>query len=169
MPINRAWGNDYLQQEYKAMRWLADKGFSLEEIRTMTWGRVDESARAIRMVDKVTTIQLDLETGLSRRDEHEREFMLPFGGTEVEWFFRESRIFCGWMFTRERPRSWRKDKSRDSLFTPVEVKKICGKTSSNRGVSTLTNSDIFANIEVSKLNITKMKTKELVDKARTSK
>ena len=65
MPINRAWGNDYLQKEYKAMRWLADKGFSLEEIRTMTWGRVDESARTIRLVDKVTTIQLDLETGVS--------------------------------------------------------------------------------------------------------
>ena len=76
------------------------------------------------------------------------------------------------MFTRERPRTWRREGSKESIYSLAEVEEICsecspvypGKKAESDSISLLTNFDEFANIEVSKLNITKSKTKELESK-----
>lgn len=167
MAVNREWPPEYRQKQHQVIRWMAEQGYTPEEIATATWGMADETTRALRMTRKVTTVQYDLKTHLLQRDEHEKTFYIPLKGTEHEHFLLKSRIYCGWMFTRERPRSWRKEKSRNSLYTPDEIRQICGKLAWVQYTSVLTETDLFANIEVSRLNITKMKTKELKDKART--
>ena len=167
MPINRAWGLEYLQMEREAARWLIEQGVAIEQVRELTWGAADETTRTIRITSKEVMIKYDLEWKIMEREEKEKEFHLPAKGSGCEYFFFKSRISCGWMFTKERPRSWRKEKSRDSLFTPDEFEEFCGKDSLDGGTTTLTDLAFFGNIEISKLNITKTKTQELLDKAVT--
>ena len=165
MAVDRSWRPEYLHKQHEAMRWLVSQGFSLEEIRELRWGRVDEGERTLSVIRGVVSVQYDLATGVMRRDEHEREFKIPLKETECEWFFLRSKICCPWMFTREEPKTWRREGSAAALYSLSDIQKICGKTLPESTISELTSSSVFGNIEVSNLNITRMETKELVEKA----
>lgn len=167
MGIKREWSPEYLQKQHEAIRWLAEQGVSSEEIRLMTWGRVDDTTRELMIKKKVVFFQYDRENNAVKRDEYEREFRVQLRGTKCEWYFLKSKYPCMWMFVKFVPTSWRKEKTLDSLYTLEEIEAICGKGLVNRDMSVLTNNGFFANIETSRLNITKMKTKELIDKAKT--
>lgn len=168
MAKDRAWRPEYLQKQYEAMRWLCSMGLTPDEIRIMRWGQVDELDRAINIVKPVTVLQYDRVTQYIKRNEYDKTFKISLKKTPCEWFFLKSKIPCPWMFTREEPKSWRKEESRDSLFTPGEIKHILDNPLNFFGkpdVSALTIPDYFGILELSNLNITKMKTKELEKKA----
>lgn len=155
----------YLNQQYSAMRWLAKQGLSPVDIRKMRWGAVDETTRKIRIVNKISHIRYDTDTGMMSRVEEERELWLPIKGSGHEWFFLESKFKCPWMFTTRPPLTWRKEGSMKYLFPLEIVEKMCRNLELTDSASVLTKSGIFDSIEVSKLNITKMKTKEPIEEA----
>lgn len=169
MAIDRSWSPAYLQKQKEAMWWLCEQGLTTEEIREMKWGAVDDGDKAFLIRRMVTFEKIDLNTWQIERTEYEKAFKIPLRGTECEWYFLKSKIPCPWMFTRERPKTWRKEGSKESLYSLAAVEKICSETPSidpckcfeSDSISLLTNFDEFANIEVSKLNITKSKTEEL--------
>lgn len=162
MAINRSWNADYLHEQHKAIKWLAEQGITLEEIREMRWGQIDESEKTLSVSKRVVALQYDRKTGLVKRDEYDKNIKILLKGTKCEDFFLKSRIYCAWMFTRELPTSWRKDRSKNSLYSLSVIRGICGKVATPVStINALTKIESFANIEVSKVNITKMKTKEL--------
>lgn len=169
MAIDRSWSPAYLQKQKEAMWWLLELGLTPEEIREMKWGAVDDGDKAFLIRRMVTFEKIDLNTWQIERTEYQKAFKIPLRGTECEWYFLKSKIPCPWMFTRERPKTWRKEGSKESLYSLAAVEKICSETPSidpckcleSDSISLLTKFDEFANIEVSKLNITKSKTEEL--------
>lgn len=172
MAVDRSWSPAYLQKQKEAIGWLLELGLTPEEIRVLHWGCVDDLNKVFIFRTKVTFLKADLATGEIRREEYDKELKISLRGTKCEWFFLKSKIPCPWMFTRERPKTWRKEGSKESLYSLAAVEKICSETPSidpckcleSDSINLLTKMDKFANIEVSKLNITKMKTKELESK-----
>ena len=172
MAVDRSWSPAYLQKQKEAIWWLCERGLAPEEIREMRWGSVDDGDKVLLIRRMVTFEKVDLKTWQIERSEYEKTFKIPLRHTECEWFFLKSKIPCPWMFTRERPKTWRREGSKESLYSLAEVEKICSECSpvypckkvESDSINLLTNFDKFANIEVSKLNITKMKTKELESK-----
>ena len=165
MAVDRSWSPDYLQKQQEAMRWLISQGFSPEEIQELRWGRVDEGDRTLSATREVTILQYDYETEAVKRDDYNKEFKIPLSGTDCEWFFLKSKISCPWMFTREVPKTWRREGSKDALYSLSDIQGLCKKQLKNATINELTGTNVFANIEVSKENLTKAKTKELVEKA----
>ena len=169
MAIDRSWSPAYLQKQKEAMWWLLELGLTPEEIREMKWGSVDDGDKVFLMRRMVTFEKIDLNTWQIECTEYEKAFKIPLRGTKCEWYFLKSKIPCPWMFTRERPKTWRREGSKESLYSLAEVEKICSECSpvypckkvESGSINLLTNFDKFANIEVSKLNITKSKTEEL--------
>lgn len=169
MAIDRSWSPAYLQKQKEAMWWLLELGLTPEEIRWLHWGCVDDANKVFIFRTKVTFLRADLVTGEIRREEYDKELKISLKETKCEWFFLKSKIPCPWMFTRERPKTWRREGSKESLYSLAEVEKICSECSpvypckkvESGSINLLTNFDKFANIEVSKLNITKSKTEEL--------
>lgn len=158
-PIKKEWPQSYLNQQYSAMRWLAKQGLTPEEIRTFTWGRVDESKKTVELSRKFFHIKYDLKTGIGKQDEEMKTRKVSVKGTGHEWFFTKSRIPCfSWMFTAYPPKSWRRELAKEALF-PLEVVEWacrgvenCGKLCNFGGVSVLTESENFGKLKVSKLN-----------------
>lgn len=163
---DRSWSAEYLQKQHEAIIWLLKQGIGINEIREMRWGRVDDSDKTLSVDREITFICYDRDNDLMKKEEYTKTFKIQLRGTECEWFFLKSKIPCPWMFTREKPKTWRKEGSKESLYSLSDIERICGKLLANRDTSALTDLDIFDNIELSKLNITKMKTKELADKAK---
>ena len=173
MAIDRSWSPAYLQKQKEAIRWLFKQGLTPEEIREMRWGAVDDADKLLRIRARITSVTADLNSSKSTRTEYEHEFRIQLRHSECEWFFLKSKISCAWMFTRERPKTWRREGSKESLYSLSDIRAICRtnhsvdpcKMFNLDSINLLTNPDNFANIEVSKLNITKPKTKELESKA----
>lgn len=169
MAVDRSWSPAYLQKQKEAIWWLCERGLTPEEIRVLHWGCVDDADKVLLVRRMVTFEKVDLKTWQIERSEYEKTFKIPLRHTECEWFFLKSKIPCPWMFTRERPKTWRREGSKESLYSLAAVEKICSETPSidpckcleSDSINLLTKMDKFANIEVSKLNITKSKTKEL--------
>ena len=174
MAVDRSWSPAYLQKQKEAIGWLLELGLTPEEIRVLRWGCVDDLDKVFIFRTEVTYLKADLGTGEIQREECHKELKISLRGTRCEWFFLKSKISCPWMFTRERPRTWRREGSKESLYSLAEIWEICENLYPNRhckklesgSINILTNLDEFANIEVSKLNITKSKTKELEGKTR---
>lgn len=168
MACNREWSSEYLRKQHQAIRWLS-QFIGPNQIRTLTWGVVDESAKTLKIRSKITTLITNLDNNsLVKREESYKEFMVDLRGTECEWFFLESRIHCAWIFTKQKPKTWRKQGSMSSLYAPAEIKAILEAVENYLGktnISMLTNPDYFDIIELSNLNITKMETRELERKA----
>lgn len=170
MAVDRSWSPAYLQRQKEAIGWLLELGLTPEEIRVLRWGCVDDLDKVFIFRTEVTYLKANLDTGKIQREECRKELKISLRGTRCEGFFLKSKIPCPWMFTRERPKTWRKEGSKESLYSLSEIKAICRRLSSVypckrfslNSINLLTNPDNFANIEVSKLNITKSKTKELV-------
>lgn len=166
MPIKKSeWDLHYLNQQYSAMRWLAKQGLSPDEIRVMTWGDVDDLDRSVRIRKTIHSIRVDLKSMVMMKDEYEREVQVKVTGTGHEWFFLKSRIPCGWMFTSHPPKTWRKKGSEEALFPLEVVENCCRDLLTDNNTSLLTKASLFDNIEVSKLNVTKMNTAELTREA----
>lgn len=172
MAVDRSWSPAYLQKQKEAIGWLLELGLTPEEIRVLRWGCIDDANKVFIFRTKVTYLKADLGTGEIQREECQRELKISLRGTRCEWFFLKSKIPCPWMFTRERPRTWRREGSEESLYSLAEMWEVCENLYPNRpckklesgSINILTNLDEFASIEVSKLNITKSKTKELESK-----
>lgn len=172
MAVDRSWSPAYLQKQKEAIGWLLELGLTPEEIRELPWGAVDDADKVFIFRTKVTFLKSDLSTGEICRDEYDKELRIPLRGTKCEWFFLRSKIPCPWMFTREKPKTWRREGSEESLYSLAEIWEICENLYPNHpckklesgSINILTNLDEFASIEVSKLNITKSKTKELESK-----
>lgn len=156
---------DYVEAQHSAMRWLVKQGLSLEEVREARWGMVDEGDKIISIPSSVTHIKYDTTTGVMFRKTTEgKTFKIPIKETGHEWFFLKSKIKCPWMFIREWPKTWRKEGSRESLYSLSEVEQICkdlDPTSIN--TSLLTKLPDFDRIKLSNLNITKLKTERVIE------
>ena len=149
-------------KQIEAMRWLAKNGLSAEEIRTLRWGCVDESAKQITIKRDFLSVRYDLETQVIYKKVREgRETKLSFAGQSVEWFFAKSQTpSMFWVFVREYPRNWRKNKHLNSLYSPQEIqgwiKDLPGLE--NKSTNVLTLPAEFGKMKVVKMNITKLKT-----------
>ena len=164
--IDREWSHDYLNQQFSAMRWLAEQGFTPEEIRVATWGLVDETDRTITVRPKIRHICYDRSIGaIVSNTVDQNPIKLLIKGTGHEWFFLESTYKCPWMFTAHRPKTWRKQGSEEALFPLSDVEKICQGIEQINNSSILTKLDEFARIDISKLNITNAKTEEPMEEA----
>lgn len=172
-PVDRSYNEKYLAKQQMAIKWLAAQGMSYEEIRTATWGMVDDGDKTIAIPTRICSIRYDCETDLVFRQEHTKRVKIRLTGTENEQFFLKSKIPCTWMFTRERPRTWRKEGSKESLYSLPEIQRIIEGDEAarlNNGAQQLDGSMLtkllkFATIEVSKLNITKSEPTEGIEEA----
>lgn len=164
MAKNREWSVQYLNQQYSAMRWLARQGLTPAEIREMRWGQVDEFKHNINLREKIVSISYNLESDQICRKEYVHPTCLSYSDSGQEWFFEKSGIYCAWMFTAHKPKSWRKEKSREALFPLEAVEKAC-RDLQIPTISPLTFLDECANIEVSKLNIQNLETMEHIEEA----
>ena len=153
-PVDRSYSQNYLEKQHSAMQFLASLGVPLEEIRTYRWGMVDEGDKKLTIQTSVRFVKFNRETGKMDAEDCQKKFEIPLRGHDQQEFFLKSRIFCTWMFTRERPKTWRREGSALSLYSLPEVEKICEgvKMDVDTFGNTLTNALKFANIRVSKLN-----------------
>lgn len=141
-PVNRSLSPKYLAEQHKAIRWLAAQGMTANEIATLSWGAVDLADKTIRIPYKEKGIQLNWQTGEVVSTECYLYKQISVRGIATSDFFLHSRIYCHWMFVKERPRSWRKNLSVSSLYSVCEIEQIIGKMD-------LQFSKKCANIEVS--------------------
>lgn len=163
---NWEWSHYYLQQQFSAMRWLAEQGLSPVEIREARWGMVDETDRTITLKLGVFHIHYDRGVGAIITNMTEKSpIKVPIKGSGHEWFFLKSKYKCPYIFTAHQPKTWRKQGSREALFPLSVVEKCCLGVQQINNASILTKLDKFDNIGVSKLNITKMKTEEPIKEA----
>lgn len=160
------WDLHYLNQQFSAMRWLAKQGLTPVQIREFRWGAVDEVEKTIRVVSKIFHIYHHEGSNFISRKEEEREIHIPIIGSGHEWFFLKSKYICPWMFTATPPKTWRREGSKESLFPLEVVERACRDLVLTESTSVLTFLEEFDTIELSNLNITKMETKELIEKAK---
>ena len=104
-PVDRSFTEDYLNKQYEAMRWLYDQGLTVEQIQTFHWGNVQEAEKMIRVSKPMVTIRLDRKSDQVDRNAGVRDVLIPLSGSKYEWFFMGSRIYCHWVFLREKPRT----------------------------------------------------------------
>lgn len=148
------------------MRWLKEQGLSDEQIRDMRWGMVDETERCIHFPTSVTSYKMDLNTGKIECDVSEKTIDIPIKNSGHEWFFLKSKYKCPWMFTREKPKTWRKEGSREACYLQRDVKRFTKTAYSPvshllwKKIEALTKMLVSDKIEVSIANITKTETKE---------
>lgn len=159
-PVDRSYDKKYLKEQHEVMRYLASLGVPHSEIREYTWGHVDEGDKVLKVSLPITEVTFNRKTGDVETNETMKEFKIELRGHEFEDFLLRSRINCPWMFTRERPKTWRKEGSKESLYSLSVIREICGKVgaTTDKAESILTKLLKFANIEISKLNITNLKT-----------
>jgi len=159
----KEWGLHYLNQQISAMRWLAKQGLTPEEIRNFRWGLVDETTKTVTVHRPLYFIRYDIKTGLISRVEDEKEIKVPID-REQQWFFLKSKYTCPWTFTKIPPRTWRREESRASLFSVEDVENYLREIPLET-TNVLTLIEKFDTIDISKLNITKLKPMEQIDEA----
>ena len=158
MSNNRQFTDKYLTQQHEAMRWLYQQGFTCEEIREFSMRNIDETKRTIRAFRDVTFIVYDLEKHIIKTNETtNKDFKKKVSGTKYDFFFMKQRFTSTYLFTRERPKSWRREIAKESLYSLSEVQEICSSVVSLESTNRLTKLPEFDNIEIAKLNITKAK------------
>lgn len=168
--ILRPLPHQYEMQQHSAMRWLAKQGMTPEEIREATWGIVDEEKKAVRIAKSMVRITYDPNTCAAKVKVENKDFWVDAKGSGHEDFFFKSRIYCGWMFVKYVPFSWRKENNREKLYSLSEVESYCrGIESTSITSSILTNLDNFGRMKLSNLNITRMETEELKRRAQEAK
>ncbi len=162
-PVDRSFSPDYLQKQHNAMRWLYSQGLKLREIQKLSFGNIDESSREV-MVNR-REIEARYFSGLGRVwvDSWEREVRFNVKGSGYEnWFFTQKFRSC-YFFTKEQPKSWRREIARNSLYSLAEIREICtAKPPISKNI--LTFKPEFGTIDITKLNITNLKAKELEEK-----
>ena len=165
MAKNSSYSLHYLNQEFAAMRWLATQGLRPDEIRELRWGQIDETDRTITIRQRLVNILYDRDSGQISRREYDHKIKIPLVGSGCEYFFLKSKTpSLFWVFTEHRPKGWRREESREALF-PLEVVEKCCQDLQIQNTSPLTFLDECGTIEISKLNIHKSKTTELIREA----
>lgn len=160
-PVDRSFTKDYLKEQHEAIRWLYELGLSTADIRELRWGAVDEAEKVLKLNIPIAYLILDGKTGDIRKETETREFKISLRNHEHSDFLLKSRVYCPWMFTRERPRTWRREGSKESLYSLPDIREICGKPrTSEVSENVLTKLLKFGKIDISKLNITNLKNLE---------
>lgn len=109
-PIDRSLPPEYLKKQHEAIVWLREQGMRPEDIRVMGWGAVDMTSRMVTIRRRIGPIVWESKVKIK--------------GLPVEHYFMKSRIYSTWMFLKEVPRSWRREKAYDSLYTLAEIGEI---------------------------------------------
>lgn len=109
-PVNRSLPPEYTREQRAAIIWLSQQGMTAADIRIMRWGSVDQLAH---------TITITKRRGLIH---YKRQ--LKIRGTEAEYYFLKSKIYAAWMFVKERPRGWSREKAYASLYSIDEISAI---------------------------------------------
>ena len=125
-PIDRSLPSAYLKEQHEAIRWLANHGMTPEAIREAHWGIADMTTKTVRIAYKGKGISYNWQTGEVIPEPILYQYE-SVKGAAVEHFFMRSQIYCHWVFIKEKPRSWRKDSSVDSLYSVAEIERIIGK------------------------------------------
>lgn len=112
-PVDRSLSPEYLRGQRLAIQWLAELGMRPEDIRLMRWGMFDPTTRQIRIVRRLGVIK--------------REQLVRVKGSPAENWFLSSKIYCGWMFIKERPRSWKREIAINSLYELDEIAEKAGQ------------------------------------------
>lgn len=159
-PVDRSFSKEYLQRQHNAMRWLFAQGFEFREIQKFSLRNIDEDTREVVVFRK--EFQARYFSGLGRvvLDNWDREVRAKVKGSGYEyWFFNQKFQSC-YFFTREKPKSWRREIACNSLYSLVQIREIC---TSELPISknVLTIRPEFGTMKITKLNITKLKAKEL--------
>ena len=162
-PVDRSYTPEYLAKQHNAMRWLAEQGLTLEEIRSFSFGNIEEWNKQLKILRSVRRVRLDLKTGNITSNDVEVWIKIPIKNTPFYNFFIKDKFPCPFLFTREKPKSWRRELSRDSLYSSSEIHQICGKLLDRPINDPLTKVLEFGTIEVSKLNITNLKARGQVE------
>lgn len=166
MSKNREYSESYLFEQISVMRWLKEQGLSVEQIRELRWGMIDETDRNIHFPTSVTSYKMDLNTGEVKGKTEVKDVLIPIKGSGHEWFFLKSKYKCPWVFTKEKPKTWRKEGSRESLYSLEDVENFTKMVFSPvipqllEEIESLTKMLVSDNIGVSIANITKAETKE---------
>ena len=165
--INRELPLEHLEAEKKAMRWLASKGFTLEEIQMFSWHDVAEFDKEIRVKREFFFIKYDSKSGELVSEKGEHKYTIQIDDGEVLNFFAHSRIYSYFCFPSRKPMSaWRREYGLNSLFSLCEIRDIIrGGQGCDQWTSVLTLPGGFGKIELSKENIEKAKTKEQAKEA----
>ena len=157
-PVDRGFSLEYLRLQQGAMRWLYDNGFTYEEIQHFHLGNVDEGRKVVVASERnlKRAAQMVLHGGKPKLE-------VSVVGSRFEWFFLKSKFISCWMFTKEKPLSWRREVARASLYSIDEVRMICDRDTSaaRRSKLLLTKTLVFGTMKVSKLNITNLKPEEV--------
>ena len=111
-PVDRNLPLDYLEDQQMVMRWLYGQGMSVEDIRFMRWGMVDMVTRQVTIVRRIGPVKV--------------KKLVRIRGLDVENFFMKSKIWAAYMFVKERPRGWSREKAYNSLYDVTEIEKIIG-------------------------------------------
>lgn len=155
-PIDRSFSEKYLQTQHGAMRWLFRNGLTIREIQNFSLGNVDESSREIKIVRSESCAKYYSGLGRAFVDHWDNELRLGIIGSGFEYFFLKQSFISSYMFTREKPKSWRKKIAVNSLYSLSQIRYICSEDQIvSRNV--LTFGPGFGTMKVSKLNITKLK------------
>lgn len=168
MKIHTEWSTSYLNQQISAMRWLKQQGLTSEEIRLFRWGLVDETDKTITIRKKLFSVQYDVKTGIVNRIENEKQVKVEIDRGQ-EQFFLKSKYICPWMFTKTPPKTWRKEGSKESLFPLMDVENFTRDIPLKNSTNILTFMGMFDTIDISKLNVTKLKPTELIEEAEVIK
>lgn len=160
-PVDRSFSKEYLQRQYNAMRWLFSKGVKLREIQNFTLGNVDEETREVKITRREQVARYYSGLGMVYVDSWDEEVRFDVRGSGCEQFFLKQKFISSYMFTREKPKSWRKKIAVESLYSLSEIRGICSMDRIDPiDINVLTMSPGFGKIKVSKLNITNLKAKE---------
>ena len=160
-PIDRSYTSEYLKIQHQAMCYLASLGLTDREIREFSWVRsIDPDNREIVITRKVQKAKYYSGIGRVFIDEFDDELHFPILGSGCEDFFLRDKFISCWMFTREKPRSWRREVAKSSLYSLSDVAKITSEAAKKPAEWVLTKTPMFGKIRVTKLNITNSKAKE---------
>lgn len=109
-PVDRSLPPEYLKEQHTAIVWLSKQGMTDDDIRIMRWGALDQPKRQLTITRRLGPIKWHQQLNVK--------------GTEAEHFFMKSKIYAAWMFVKERPRGWSREKAYASLYTPDEISTI---------------------------------------------
>ncbi len=158
--VDRSYSHEYLKEQHGAMRWLAEQGIDPEDIRVFSFGNIDETKRELRVLKTIHTIRLDRKNGVILTADCQKWVKIPAKDSPFYDFFIKKKFPSCFLFTKERPKSWRREEAEKSLYSLSDIQMICGNKSLN---DPLTKTLEFDTIRVTKLNITNLKAKEQIE------
>lgn len=126
--VNREFTKEYLQKQHNVMRWLYLQGLTTKEIKKFSFVRnIDEDTREVVIYRQEFDARYFSGLGRVVVDKWDREYRVPIAGSGFEFFLLEQKFVSCFMFTREKPKSWRREVAKSSLYSLSEIEKICAE------------------------------------------